>query len=273
MRNLNWGSKEQPVPVSIYSDAQKLGSALAELILRGLQEASKAKKRYLLGCPGGRSLQSTYRALARLAAEAKADLSGLVIVMMDDYVLPKGQGFVHCPEDAHYSCRRFGREDIWKVLNAGLEPGKRIPESQLWIPDPADPLEYEKRLEGAGGIDLFLLASGASDGHVAFNPPGSALDSLTRIIPLAASTRRDNLGTFPEFKGLDDVPGHGVSVGVGSIVRHSRFAALAIHGKHKQGAAKKLAGLKAFSPDWPVSLIYACKKAAIFLDEEAAALL
>ncbi len=45
---------------------------------------------------------------------------------------------------------------------------------QLWYADPADPAAYDRRIAAAGGIDLFLLASGASDGHVAFNPPGSA---------------------------------------------------------------------------------------------------
>ena len=43
---------------------------------------------------------------------------------------------------------------------------------------PADPEGYEQRLADAGGIDLFLLASGAGDGHVAFNPPGADRDTF-----------------------------------------------------------------------------------------------
>jgi 3-hydroxyacyl-CoA dehydrogenase len=35
---------------------------------------------------------------------------------------------------------------------------------------------------------------------------------------LPQSTRTDNLATFPEFKGLSEVPGHGISVGLDKIL-------------------------------------------------------
>ena len=39
---------------------------------------------------------------------------------------------------------------------------------------------YEKRIKEFGGIELFLGGIGP-DGHVAFNEPGSSLQSVTRI--------------------------------------------------------------------------------------------
>jgi glucosamine-6-phosphate deaminase len=96
------------------------------------------------------------------------------------------------------------------------------------------------------------------------------VDSLTRIIPLAETTRKDNLGTFPDFRTLDEVPKHGVSVGVGTILKHSKEAVLVIHGKHKQGAVKRLTELSDFNSDWPVSLIYRCPKKRIYVDKSAA---
>lgn len=142
---------------------------------------------FLLGCPGGRSPRPVYAALAALAVARGLDLSRLVLVMMDDYLTPD---MAHVPATAHYSCRRFAWDEIWAVLNAGLPPVKRIPEAQVWFPDPADPAAYDDRIAAAGGIGLFLLASGAGDGHVAFNPPGSPATSRTRIVTLAAQTRR-----------------------------------------------------------------------------------
>src|SRR5690606_32844684 len=112
--------------------------------------------------------------------------------------------------------------------------------------------------------------SGASDGHVAFNPPGTPLDSRTRIVELAPSTRRDNLSTFPAFASLDEVPTHGVSVGLGTIARLSRRVVLVMHGSHKRHAATRLAQCSDFTPDWPASVIYRCSQPLVLLDRAAA---
>ena len=166
---------------------------------------------FLLGCPGGRSPRPVYAALAA----HRLDLSRLVIVMMDDYLIETQDGFDHVDANAHYSCRRFARDEIQSVLNADLPPARRIPDTSIWFPDPRFPADYDRRISDAGGIDFFLLASGASDGHVAFNPQGSPADSITRIVTLAEQTRRDNLATFPDFASLDEVPRHGGDWNVG----------------------------------------------------------
>ena len=60
-----------------------------------------------------------------------ADLGHLVIAMMDDYVVPAGDGgFEHCPADAHYSCRRFAREEITGPLNEAAAVG--VPDEHVW---------------------------------------------------------------------------------------------------------------------------------------------
>ncbi len=61
---------------------------------------------------------------------------------------------------------------------------------------------YERDIQSAGGIDLQLLGIG-SDGHIAFNEPGSSLASRTRLKALTAETRRDNARFFAS---LDEVP-------------------------------------------------------------------
>ncbi len=258
------------VPVSVFSGPEALGSALAAEILAQAAQAEGDGRRFLLGCPGGRSLRSTYDGMAELAAARGQDLSHLVIVMMDEYVWPENGGYAACPVDAHYSCTRFAIEEIQGRINRGLPAPARIPDGNVWMPDPEDPAGYDRRLTEAGGVHLFLLASGASDGHVAFNPPGTALDSRTRIIPLAETTRQDNLGTFPQFRSLDEVPRHGVSVGLGTIAGQSRAVVMVLTGGHKREAARRLLSFRRFTPDWPASVVYACAEAAIFLDEAAA---
>ncbi len=214
--------------VRAFADEEELGAALAQEIV----EIAPS----LLGCPGGRSLVSTYRALA----SSGADLSRTTIVMMDEYVpVP--------PPTAHYSCRGFALREIAAPLG--------IAEERVWLPDPDDPAAYDERIAAAGGIDLFLLASGASDGHVAFLSPGSPLGGKTSVVRLAESTRRDNVTTFPEFASADEVPQHGVSVGLGTIAAARRLR-LVLHGPDKRAAAARLLALDRFDPAWPVSVVH-----------------
>jgi glucosamine-6-phosphate deaminase len=252
--------------VRVFADAERLGAALADEIVAGIDDARAAGRRYVLGCPGGRSPRTTYQALARRLRGA--DVSHLVIAMMDDYVLPTTDGgFEHCAADAHYSCRRFARVEIAGPINdAAAVP---IPDDQVWLPDPRDPAAYEPRLVAAGGVDLFIAASGASDGHVAFVKPGMPFDSGVTIIPLAETTRRDNMATFPDFASLDEVPGHGVSVGLDTICEVSRQVRLIIHGADKRGAAQRVLDTDDYTPEWPATFIHRCSGAQIWLDEAA----
>jgi glucosamine-6-phosphate deaminase len=232
-----------PAEVRVFADADDLGATLAADVL-ARYDASDGP--YLVGCPGGRSLRTTYRALAAHGRQ----LDRLVVVMMDEYV--------GVPPDAHFSCARFAHEEIAEPLGA----------AEVWLPEVDDPGAYDTRIAAAGGIDLFLLASGASDGHVAFVPPGSPRDGRTAVMPLATSTRQDNLATFPDFETLDDVPLEGVSVGLGTI-GDARTLRLVLHGAGKRTAVARLLALDGFDPSWPASVVHDHRNAQIWLDREA----
>lgn len=254
----------------IFADAETLGRHFAQRLLAMIAGARSQGRRFLLGCPGGRSPRPVYRSLGQMLAAKPQDLSHLTIVMMDDYLSPTDHGLDHVPQDSHFSCRRFAQEEIAGVLNAGLPAGFRIPGAQVWFPDPRDPGAYDGRIAAAGGIDLFILASGASDGHIAFNPKGSARDSRTRIVPLAEETRRDNMKTFPGFRSLDEVPGFGVTVGIDTIASQSRAAAMIVWGEGKRLAFARLARARDYDPDWPASIVAACRNPEILADRAAA---
>ncbi len=89
------------------------------------------------------------------------------------------------------------------------------------------------------------------------------------MLALAESTRRDNLATFPEFDSLDEVPTHGVSVGLGTIV-DARSQRLVLHGAGKRAAAARVLALDSFDPAWPASIVHACVDGEIWLDRAAA---
>jgi glucosamine-6-phosphate deaminase len=145
-------------------------------------------------------------------------------------------------------------------------------EDSIWFPDPRDPAGYDKRIADGGGVDFFMLASGASDGHVAFNPPGSPRDSSTRIIELSESTRRDNLQTFPAFGTLESVPTHGISVGIDTITR-ARESVMVVWGAGKTETLSRILATDHYQRDWPATLIHECPVREILSDADAASVL
>ncbi|MGN0853249.1 MAG: glucosamine-6-phosphate deaminase [Kiritimatiellia bacterium] len=94
---------------------------------------------------------------------------------------------------------------------------------------------YEAAIRKAGGIDLQVLGIG-SDGHIAFNEPGSSLTSRTRLVSLAPQTVKDNARFF---KNAADVPRQALSMGVGSIMEARRIVLLAF-GANKANAVKRM---------------------------------
>lgn len=266
---MNFVTRKLATMVNEFTDGAKLGAALGEKIADLIEDAARANRAFLLGCPGGRTPNSTYAALAKEIERRDLDLSTVVIAMMDDYVEQDGDSWRHIDEHAHNSCRRFAREEIQGVLNRGVSAGKHLPDANVWFPDPRDPESYDERLRAAGGIDFFLLASGAGDGHVAFNPPGSSINSRSRIVQLAEQTRRDNLATFPDFAGIDEVPTHGVTVGIATIAEFSKRAAMILLGSDKQRAYSELTAVATYNPSWPASVVHLIQGAQLWVDESA----
>jgi glucosamine-6-phosphate deaminase len=228
-----------PAELRVRVHAEAIGAELAAELGERHDAATGA---FLVGCPGGRSLRTTYAAMAGRGWER------LVVVMMDEY-----EG---APGDAHYSCARFAREEIAGPLG--------VPADRVWLPDD----DYDERIAAAGGIDVFLLASGASDGHVAFLGPGSPRNGRTSLVTIAETTRRDNLATFPDFGELDEVPAHGLSVGLGTIGA-ARSLRLALHGADKRAATARLLSTDRFDQAWPATVVHDHPDAVIYVDEEA----
>lgn len=223
----------------------------------------------VIGCPTGRTPRTTYAALGELAAAQELDLSHLVVVMMDEYVSCGAQGYELIPADAPHSCQGFVTRELLPTVNAGLPPACQLPGSQVHFPDPARPEAHDDFIRDLGGVDLFLLAAGTTDGHVAFNPPGSPLDSRTRVVALADTTREDNLRTFPSLRTLDDVPSHGVTVGLGTIAEHSRGVVLLLLGSEKRAVRQRITDAHGFDASCPATMIWSCRNAAIIADAAA----
>ena len=259
-------------PTRVFLTPEKMGEHLALRLLDEIELARKSGRRFLLGCPTGRTPRPVYGAMAKRLALVPQDLSHLVLVMMDEYLVSAGGEFQYAPSSEEWSCHHFARAEIADRFNSALPAQQRLREESIWFPDPRDPGNYDARIADAGGIDFFMLASGASDGHVAFNPPGSARESRTRVIRLSEETRRDNLKTFPAFGTLDAVPTHGISVGIATIVS-AKECAMLVSGAGKRLTLERIVKAGHYDSEWPATVIHDCIVREILADAEAASAL
>ena len=254
----------------VLPDDLAVGHYAAEIIFTELVRAKTEGRPFVLGCPGGRTPRSTYNALAAMIKVARQDISHVVIAMMDEYLEENSDGtYSNHSEDKHFSCVRFAKLEIFNVLNAGAPDSGKILNSNVRFPDASNPQGYEDFLREVG-VDVFLMASGASDGHVAFNPPGTEKSARTRIVRIADETRQDNLGTFPDFKDITEVPKYGVTVGPETMVDVSAIAIMELVGSHKNKAFERISSATKYESDWPATIIRECKDYYILADKAAA---
>ncbi|HMC55279.1 MAG TPA: 6-phosphogluconolactonase [Gemmatimonadaceae bacterium] len=248
-------------------DPDEVGRYVGDRLLDAIDAAGSANRRFLLGSPTGRTPKPIYAAMAQRLAKTKQDLSHVTLVMMDEYLVRAGSDLRYA--DAEWSCHNFVEAHIRAVLNAPLPSDRQQRRDAVWFADVRDPAEFDRRITEAGGVDFFILASGAGDGHVAFNTPGSPRDSRTRVVALPDSTRRDSLQTFPEFGTLDAVPRHGITVGVATIAA-ARHSMMVVFGSGKRQTYQRMTVTDRYDPAWPATLIHECPGGTIVADSDAA---
>ena len=257
-----------PARLTVHPSPDALGAAVASSILAGIERANESRSRFLLGAPNGRTPRPILAALATKLAARPRDLSRVTLVMMDEYLVSHGGMLAPAPRDSDFGCHAYVWREYLPALNTSLPSAAQLREESVWFPDSDDPAEYDRRIADAGGIDFFMLASGASDGHVAFNQPGSPRDSGTRIVPLSDATRRDNLATHPAFGSLENVPEFGVTVGIETIAA-ARAAAMVVWGSGKRETLRRLAAATCYDPQWPATVIHEVARGEIIADSDA----
>lgn len=185
---------------------------------RFIAELIGKKPDCVLGMATGTTPLALYRELVRLHREEGVDFSQVTTFNLDEYV---GLATSH-PQSYRY----FMNSSLFEHVN--IDPNRtHVPDGRALNFD-AHCLHYEQKIRDAGGIDLQILGIG-TDGHIAFNEPGSSLGSRTRLKTLASETIRDNA----RFFGSEDkVPRLAITMGVGTILESRRCMLLAF-GPHK----------------------------------------
>src|SRR3954454_21545946 len=188
---------------------------------QAVADVLNAKPNAVLGMATGSTPLGLYQELVRMHREQGLDFAQVTTFNLDEYVGLR-------PEHAQ-SYHYFMQENFFRHVN--IAPGN------IYIPSGTTSNYrsfcewYERRIEECGGIDVQILGIG-SDGHIAFNEPGSSLSSRTRLKTLARQTIDDNARFFD---AREDVPIYAITMGVGTILE-ARECLLLATGSNKADA-------------------------------------
>lgn len=236
--------------VIIARDQAEAGDIAASIIVNQIITTPNT----VLGLATGATPLSTYAAMAKSVRVNAVDVSGVRGFALDEYL--------GVPAQQPQSYRTVITREVVEPL--GLTPEHVMTPRGTGAKIESSGAEYEASISRAGGIDIQILGIG-SNGHIAFNEPGSSLASPTRIKALTEQTRRDN---SKYFDSPDDVPTHCITQGLGTILR-ARHIILLGFGRHKARAiAAALEG--PVSATIPGSIIQLHPKATVIVDEAAA---
>ncbi len=202
----------------------------------------KQKPNSALGLPTGRSPVGCYKLLSEWTRSGNLDWSKSNCFALDDYL--------HVEEE--FSFARFLEDHLFKNINLPISQ-KHNP---CWVDD------YDGVIAQAGGLDLVMVGIGRN-GHIAFNEPGTPVESWTHCVGLTESTRQANAPLFPN---ATMVPSGAVSIGLSTIFS-ARKVILLVSGENKRDIViRSLSG--PITTEVPASCLQRHSNLQVFADFE-----
>lgn len=193
---------------------QLLSAEIAAVVKAQLEEKPDSR----LGLPTGNSPLGCYHLLARMSEDKNVDWSQAQCFALDDYL----------ESDEAISFQHFLETNLYQFTNLKAE--------NKFNPRQVD--NYDELIAEKGGLDLTLLGIG-TNGHIAFNEPGTPLESWTHSIWLTESTRRANQSYFSQ---ATKVPYKAVTMGIRTILSSRKLILIASGEKKKDILERALLG-------------------------------
>lgn len=205
----------EKIPVKIFPDLKQGSLFVAKQVADMIRQTQKEKKKCVLGLATGSTPKTLYAELVRMHKEEKLSFKNVVTFNLDEYY--------PIDNNALQSYSRFMRRNLFDHVDINPKnihiPNGEIAKDQL----KSHCLEYEKKIEDAGGIDLQILGIGVN-GHIGFNEPGSGIYSKTRLITLDNSTR---IANAYEFANISEVPRLALTMGISTILKSKKIILMA----------------------------------------------
>ena len=120
---------------------------------------------------------------------------------------------------------------------------------------------YDDLIEAYGGIDIQILGIG-TNGHIAFNEPGTPRKSKTHVVDLTKNTIKDN-SRF--FDSIDEVPTQAITMGIDTIMKAKRIYLVA-QGSHKKEILERAVNGD-ITPEVPASFLQEHPNCTVFYSD------
>ena len=225
---------------------------ISKLIAEEFIKVINAKPNCVLGLATGTSPLKVYAELVKANKEGRVTFKDVATFNLDEYIGLEG---TH-----NQSYRYFMNENLFNHIDINKERTHVLKGTGDYL---TYANQYDKLIADFGGIDIQILGIG-SDGHIAFNEPGTPFNSLTHVAELAESTIVDNSRLFND---ISEVPTKAVTMGLKSIMNARKIVLIAT-GKNKAKAIYNLLkGPK--TEEVPCSILQDHKDCTIYCDEEA----
>ncbi|MBR2337361.1 MAG: glucosamine-6-phosphate deaminase [Clostridia bacterium] len=221
-----------------------------------MSEIVKNKPDAVLGLATGSTPIGLYKNMIKDHKENGTSYKDIRTVNLDEYA-----GLDYSSDQSYVYFMRnnlFDHIDI-DLKNTNIENGKATDRQ-------AECDRYNKLLAEMQQ-DIQVLGIG-SNGHIAFNEPGTPFGSVTHIVDLAESTIKDNSRMFAS---IDEVPRQAFTMGLKNIMNAKKVLILA-NGANK---AKAVYGLVKgeVTENLPASVLQLHPDCIVIADESAASLL
>ena len=226
-----------------------------KLVSEEIIELINKNNHCILGLATGSTPIGVYDLLVKAYNDKRVSFKDVTSFNLDEYV--------GLEETHNQSYRYFMNSHLFDHVDINID-NTHIPSNK---DDSNNYKIYDEKIKNAGGIDIQLLGIG-SNGHIAFNEPGTPFNTKTHIVSLKESTINDNARFF---SSKDEVPKEAISMGLESIMNAKRVILIA-YGKNKQEAIYKMMALEP-SEDLPASILQNHPNVTIYCDEEASELL
>ena len=236
--------------IVVTKDYEELSAKAAKIMLDVVKEDPYA----VLGLATGTTPLGLYAHMIKDREKNGTSYAHVRTVNLDEY-----QGL---PRTHTQSYAYFMRKNLFEGLK--IDPENTNIENGMAADEEKECARYDALLERLPR-DIQLLGLG-SNGHVAFNEPGTPFSSGTHVVTLAESTVKDNARLFSD---ISEVPRKAFTMGIRQIMQAKKILILA-SGANKADAVFKMVKGEV-TEQVPASVLQLHPDCILIADKEAAA--
>ena len=236
--------------IIVTKDYEELSAKAAKIMLEVVRENPYA----VLGLATGTTPLGLYAYMIADHEQKGTSYAHIRTANLDEY---KGLPKTHPQSYAYFMCKNLFDGLGIHSENTNIENGMAADEEK-------ECARYDEVLEQLPR-DIQLLGLG-SNGHIAFNEPGTPFGSGTHVVALAESTVKDNARLFDD---ISEVPRKAFTMGIRQIMQAKKVLILASGANKADAVAKMVKG--EVTEAVPASVLQLHPDCTLIVDKTAAA--